>query len=77
MNVDLKLEQQARPQLTLLHTVSSMAPEQIKAWIGQGSADALKALCGEMKSYRESRRRSRRRRTRCCRRGRPASSSSS
>ncbi len=52
-NVDFKLEQQARPQFTLLHTVSSMAPEQIKAWIGQSSADALKALCGEMKSYRE------------------------
>jgi len=52
-NVDFKLEQQQRPQFTLLQQVSSMAPEQIRTWITKSTHQTLRGLCSEMKAYRE------------------------
>ncbi|GBG29968.1 Protein kinase, putative [Hondaea fermentalgiana] len=52
-NVDFKLEQLQMPQYTLLQMVSSMAPDEIKSWVGSSKTESIRALCTEMKSYRE------------------------
>mmetsp|Transcript_9832 Transcript_9832/g.18468 ORF Transcript_9832/g.18468 Transcript_9832/m.18468 type:complete len:613 (+) Transcript_9832:3077-4915(+) len=52
-NVDFKLAQQRMPKFALLQTISSMNPTQIKEWIDTSSSQSLKALCSEMKAYRE------------------------
>mmetsp|Transcript_10817 Transcript_10817/g.18437 ORF Transcript_10817/g.18437 Transcript_10817/m.18437 type:complete len:841 (+) Transcript_10817:155-2677(+) len=52
-NVDFKLEQLQMPQFTLLQTVSSMSPLEIKSWVGTSKPESIRALCSEMKSYRE------------------------
>jgi len=52
-NVDFILEQNAKPKFTLLQTVSSLAPVELKDYVINSTTSKLRGLCQEIKEYRE------------------------
>jgi len=53
-NIDFKMEQQALPEYSLLQTMCTMSPENMRTWIADASSRKLRGLCSEIKSYREA-----------------------